>query len=138
VPWGDVTLAAAGLGSHDFPPRADWPIPQIGRDKEQNDGTPEGTRIEQISADRKKNYFIPVLLLCLISGQLLDLRSSAFTFFGGLSMSMFPTCYGSCAGPLGFPMTDRSARALEAILKTLPGGQEFSYRHLVTTRPRRS
>lgn len=49
-------------------------------------------------------------------------------------MATFPTCYGSCAGPLGFPMTDRAALAVDALLKTLPAGPEFQYRHAVVTR----
>jgi hypothetical protein len=36
--------------------------------------------------------------------------------------------YGPAEGPLGFPQTDRQARALEAILKAVPKGDEFRYR----------
>src|SRR5438876_9836464 len=36
--------------------------------------------------------------------------------------------YGSAAGPLGFPMLDRQAFALEAILKALPRDDTFAYR----------
>jgi hypothetical protein len=32
-------------------------------------------------------------------------------------------------GPLGFPMTDRQAKNLELLLKTLPKSQEFEYKH---------
>jgi hypothetical protein len=37
-------------------------------------------------------------------------------------------------GPLGFPMTDASARAVEALLRTLPRDDRHRYRHLVQTR----
>jgi hypothetical protein len=37
-------------------------------------------------------------------------------------------------GPLGFPMTDASARAVEALLRTLPRDDRHAYRHLVQTR----
>ncbi len=38
--------------------------------------------------------------------------------------------YGA-EGPLGFPMIDKQARQLDAILKQLPGGKEFEYRKTV-------
>ena len=37
-------------------------------------------------------------------------------------------------GPLGFPMPDRAARRLDALLRRLPQAPEHRYRHLVTTR----
>src|SRR5437764_1128447 len=37
-------------------------------------------------------------------------------------------------GPLGFPVTDRQAIALDAILKQLPKDDAFAYRKAVTTR----
>jgi hypothetical protein len=39
--------------------------------------------------------------------------------------------YGPTEGPLGFPMLDKQARALDALLKTMPKGDEFRYRKLV-------
>ena len=36
--------------------------------------------------------------------------------------------YGPTVGPLGFPMLDRQAFALEAILKALPKDDAFTYR----------
>jgi hypothetical protein len=42
--------------------------------------------------------------------------------------------YGPATGPLGFPMTDRAARALEALLKALPRGKEYEYRKAVVAR----
>lgn len=39
--------------------------------------------------------------------------------------------YGT-EGPLGFPMPDRAAQALDAILKTLPRTDEFAYRKIVS------
>lgn len=36
--------------------------------------------------------------------------------------------YGKTEGPLGFPMTDRTARAVESILKELPSSKEYAYR----------
>jgi hypothetical protein len=37
-------------------------------------------------------------------------------------------------GPLGFPMPDRAARQLDALLRRLPHTPEHAYRHAVTTR----
>ncbi len=37
-------------------------------------------------------------------------------------------------GPLGFPMPDRAARQLDALLRRLPRTPEHAYRHAVTTR----
>jgi hypothetical protein len=36
--------------------------------------------------------------------------------------------YGTAVGPLGFPLLDRQAFALEAILKALPKEEAFAYR----------
>jgi hypothetical protein len=49
-----------------------------------------------------------------------------------MSASLLP--YGDAEGPLGFPMPDRQARALDTLLKTLPSGDEYRYRHLVTAK----
>src|SRR5947207_1726023 len=43
-------------------------------------------------------------------------------------MSEFLTSgYGAATGPLGFPMPDEAAFALEKLLKQQPAGQEFAY-----------
>ena len=34
-----------------------------------------------------------------------------------------------CTGPLGFPMTDGQAKAVEQLMKSLPKDSAFSYRH---------
>src|SRR2546423_4292334 len=39
--------------------------------------------------------------------------------------------YGPAEGPLGFPQTDKQARALEALLKALPREDAFRYRKRV-------
>src|SRR5207247_9786314 len=39
--------------------------------------------------------------------------------------------YGPAEGPLGFPQTDKQARALEALLKALPRDEAFAYRKRV-------
>src|SRR6516164_2984258 len=44
------------------------------------------------------------------------------------------THYGPVEGPLGFPMPDRTARALDTLLKSLPRTPEYEYRHLVTAK----
>lgn len=49
-------------------------------------------------------------------------------------MSEFPRSYGETEGPLGFPMLDRQAQAVDALLKTLPPGDDYRYRHLVTAK----
>jgi hypothetical protein len=49
-------------------------------------------------------------------------------------MSHLAQHYGPAAGPLGFPMTDRAARTLDTLLKSLPKSKEYEYRHLVSTR----
>ena len=38
--------------------------------------------------------------------------------------------YGT-EGPLGFPMTDKAARAVDTLLKTVPKGKEYEYRRRV-------
>ena len=42
--------------------------------------------------------------------------------------------YGKAEGPLGFPMTDRAARAVETILRDLPSSSEYAYRKAVLPR----
>src|SRR5271165_3776370 len=42
--------------------------------------------------------------------------------------------YGQTEGPLGFPMQDRQAQALDAILKALPREPQFSYRKSIITK----
>jgi len=39
--------------------------------------------------------------------------------------------YGSAEGPLGFPMTDKQAFALEAIIKSLPKDNAYAYRKII-------
>lgn len=38
------------------------------------------------------------------------------------------------AGPLGFPFSDKQARNLDALLKSLPKIKEFEYRRIVLTK----
>ena len=45
-----------------------------------------------------------------------------------MSHSILTRHYGTTTGPLGFPMLDRQAFALEAILKALPRDDAFAYR----------
>jgi hypothetical protein len=42
--------------------------------------------------------------------------------------------YGTTEGPLGFPMTDKQARALDLLLKSLPQGKDYQYRKAVLAR----
>jgi hypothetical protein len=42
--------------------------------------------------------------------------------------------YGTVEGPLGFPMSDRAAQSLDALLKALPHTPQHEYRHLVVTK----
>ncbi len=42
--------------------------------------------------------------------------------------------YGNTIGPLGFPMLDRQARALDLLLRTLPHSQEYQYRKSIITK----
>src|SRR5262249_22773272 len=46
----------------------------------------------------------------------------------------FKPAYGTSEGPLGFPMTDRQAFAVDAILRGLPKDQTFAYRKAVIER----
>jgi hypothetical protein len=39
--------------------------------------------------------------------------------------------YGAAVGPLGFPQTDRAARALDDLMRSLPRSAEYDYRHAV-------
>ena len=43
----------------------------------------------------------------------------------------FSKHYGDTEGPLGFPMTDKSAQAVAAILRELPQSKEYEYRKTV-------
>jgi hypothetical protein len=45
-----------------------------------------------------------------------------------------PCPYGPAEGPLGFPMTDRAARAVDALLKSLPKAKEYEYRKALVSR----
>src|SRR5437588_7329 len=38
-------------------------------------------------------------------------------------------------GPLGFPMPDRAARAVDAVLRTLPKTKDYEYRKALVARP---
>src|ERR1700730_17344605 len=49
-------------------------------------------------------------------------------------MPPFLKHYGAAVGPLGFPMPDKAARALDGLLKALPKGKEYEYRKAVVTR----
>jgi hypothetical protein len=42
--------------------------------------------------------------------------------------------YGSAEGPLGFPMQDRQAQALDAILKALPNEPAYAYRKAIVAK----
>src|SRR5262249_8114633 len=42
---------------------------------------------------------------------------------------------GPTEGPLGFPMLDRQAKQLDALLKALPKSKEHAYRKAVTPKP---
>jgi hypothetical protein len=53
-----------------------------------------------------------------------------------MSTSSLTRHYGPAAGPLGFPMLDRQAFALDAILKALPKDDAFAYRKsLIAKKP---
>jgi hypothetical protein len=43
--------------------------------------------------------------------------------------------YGGIEGPLGFPMSDKAAQALDAILRGLPKTSEFAYRKAISAKP---
>jgi hypothetical protein len=49
-------------------------------------------------------------------------------------MPEFLPQYGNVEGPFGFPVPDRTARALEQVIKALPKGDEFAYRKAVVER----
>ncbi len=49
-------------------------------------------------------------------------------------MSNVNQAYGKTVGPLGFPMQDRAARALDLLLRTLPRSKEYEYRKRVMAR----
>ena len=46
-------------------------------------------------------------------------------------MSFLKQHYGPAEGPLGFPMSDKAAQALDALLRQLPTSAEFAYRKAV-------
>ena len=50
-------------------------------------------------------------------------------------MNQFPNSYGLIEGPLGFPMPDKTARAVDALLKTLPKTKDYEYRKALGSRP---
>jgi len=50
-------------------------------------------------------------------------------------MPTFLHPYGPVEGPLGFPMADKAARALDELLKTLPKTREYEYRKSLVSRP---
>jgi hypothetical protein len=58
-----------------------------------------------------------------------DLFPSLLHFSG--DTVMFLKCYGDCEGPLGFPMFDREARALDELLKRHPG---YEYQRAVVAK----
>ncbi len=49
-------------------------------------------------------------------------------------MHILKSYYGTTEGPLGFPMNDRAAQALDAVLRSLPKSTEFAYRKVVSNR----
>jgi hypothetical protein len=49
-------------------------------------------------------------------------------------MTLLKHFYGPATGPLGFPVTDKQAYALEAILKALPKDAAYAYRKAVVER----
>ncbi len=50
-------------------------------------------------------------------------------------MTILRTHYGPAEGLLGFPMPDPAARAVDALLKTLPKTDEYAYRKSLIARP---
>jgi hypothetical protein len=50
-------------------------------------------------------------------------------------MTPFLKPYGTTEGPLGFPMIDRAARAVDTLLRALPKTKEYEYRKAVSARP---
>jgi hypothetical protein len=63
--------------------------------------------------------------------QIANLQSAIFNL---QSSMIHPFHHATTEGPLGFPVTDRQAIALEAILKALPQDDAFKYRKLVITK----
>jgi hypothetical protein len=49
-------------------------------------------------------------------------------------MPDFQKAYGDTEGPLGIPMPDKVARAVDALLKQLPKTDDYKYRHAVLAR----
>jgi hypothetical protein len=49
-------------------------------------------------------------------------------------MASFLRTYGATLGPLGFPMADKQARALDLLLRSLPRGREYDYRKQVAAK----
>src|SRR4051812_25667416 len=49
-------------------------------------------------------------------------------------MTTINNAFGPTVGPLGFPMRDSQARALELLLRTLPRSREYEYRKAIATR----
>jgi hypothetical protein len=47
-------------------------------------------------------------------------------------MNFLKQYYGPAEGPLGFPMSDKAAQALDAILRGLPKSGEFAYRKAIS------
>lgn len=45
-------------------------------------------------------------------------------------MADFLKLYGACEGPLGFPMTDAAAQAVDAVLRSLPREPAYDFRRL--------
>jgi hypothetical protein len=50
-------------------------------------------------------------------------------------MPNFIASYGVAEGPLGFPMPDKAARAVDALLRTLPKTKDYEYRKALVSRP---
>ena len=50
----------------------------------------------------------------------------------------FSKHYGDTEGPLGFPMIDKSAQAVAAILREMPQSKEYEYRKTVIPPRRRN
>jgi hypothetical protein len=50
-------------------------------------------------------------------------------------MTFLKQHYGPSEGPLGFPMLDKAAQALDVILRSLPKSAEFAYRKTVQSKP---
>ena len=46
-------------------------------------------------------------------------------------MAFLSSHYGPTEGPLGFPMLDKQARAIDALLRTMPQDDAYRYRKVV-------